>query len=66
MLMIRNVHISLLAVPAGREIPGARCLRRCSSNFDNSSIAFNPAGVAAQPRPKILAIILMVIGSSAG
>ncbi len=49
MLMIRNVHISLLAVPAGREIPGARCLRRCSSNFDNSSIAFNPAGVAAQP-----------------
>ena len=33
---------------------------------DNSSIAFNPAGVAAQPRPKILAIILVVIGSSAG
>ena len=23
MLMIRNVHISLLAIPAGREIPGA-------------------------------------------
>ena len=50
----------------GGEIPGARCLWRCSSNFDNSSIAFNPAGVAAQPRPKILAIILVVIGSSAG
>ena len=39
----------------------------CSTGFaDNSSIAFKPAGVAAQPRPNIFAIIFVVILASAG
>ena len=98
MLMIRNVHISLLAVPAGRfhlysfsfdfglsgvspydrlrspDIPQSSSrssLRQIppllsSSSFPSSSIAFNPAGVAAQPSPSIFAIIFVAIYCPAG
>lgn len=65
-LIIRNVHISLLATPAGLDGPGRCLFLRSSSRVDSSSIAFKPAGVAAQPRPRILAIILVVMDSSAG
>lgn len=52
MLMIRNVHISSVAIsgPRFREVPfcpQSSRLRSC-----NASIVFNPAGVAAQPSPK--------------
>ena len=50
---IRKSHISLLAAPIGT----ARCffLRRSSSRSASSSMAFSPAGVAAQPSPRIFA-----------
>ena len=66
MLIIRKVHISLLAIPFGRTVPGSRWLRLSSSNLPSSSMARSPAGVAAQPRPRTLAIILVVMCSSAG
>ena len=59
-MTIRNVHISLLAVPLPKA-PGFFCLLRSSSKASSSSMAFSPAGVAAQPRPSILAIILVEI-----
>ena len=50
---IRKSHISLLATPIGT----ARCffLRGSSSRSASSSMAFSPAGVAAQPSPRIFA-----------
>lgn len=41
------------------------CIPSFLLNFDNASIAFNPAGVHAHPSPKILAIILVEIYSRA-
>ena len=64
-MTIRNVHISLLAVPLPKA-PGFFCLLRSSSKASSSSMAFSPAGVAAQPRPSILAIILVEIWAAAG
>ena len=46
--------------------PGSRWLRLSSSNLPSSSMARSPAGVAAQPRPRTLAMILVVMCSSAG
>ncbi len=73
---IRNVHISLLAVPDCLArllcpavfflLSGAFSARRSSSSFPNSSIAFNPAGVAAQPSPSMFAIIFVAIYLPAG
>jgi len=73
-LIIKNVHISLLAVPlgAGRirhpffagtalALPALRSSSSCA----RLSIAFSPAGVAAQPRPRKLAIMLVDICSFA-
>lgn len=56
-LMIRNVHISLLAVPRFLTIPGIIPILRSSSNLESSSIAFSPAGVAAHPTPIALACV---------
>ena len=66
MLTIRNVHISSVAIsgPRFREVPfcpQSSRLRSC-----NASIAFNPAGVAAQPSPKTFAIIFVAMYSLAG
>ena len=55
---MRNVHISLLAVPSCLAAPP---IPRSSSTFFSSSMAFKPAGVAAHPRPSMLAIILTLI-----
>lgn len=67
MLMIRNVHISLLAVPGRAGDTGSQMFAALILLISIIlPLLFNPAGVAAQPRPKILAIILVVIGSSAG
>ena len=77
--MIRNVHISALAVPRGTGAGFVWCpfflfaapfsvpisFRLLSSNSSRLSIAFSPAGVAAQPSPKIFAIILAAICSFA-
>lgn len=63
-LIIKNVHISLLAVPLDAErirhpfFAGtalALPALRSSSSCARLSIAFSPAGVAAQPRPRKLA-----------
>ena len=51
-LRIRNEHISFVAVFLS------------GLSFCNSSIAFNPEGVAAQPRPNIFATIFVLIYSS--
>ena len=54
MFKIKKVHISLLATlpdPVFGELVPLSC-----SSFASSSIAFNPAGVQAQPSPRILAI----------
>lgn len=48
------------------EGPRLFCLLRSSSKASSSSMAFSPAGVAAQPRPSILAIILVEIWAAAG
>ena len=63
--MIKNVHISLLATPLRLTGPGAFPARLSSSNVSSSFIAFNPAGVAAHPRPRIFAIKFVVICSCA-
>ena len=60
MLMIKNVHISFDAMPfpAGfLPCPSCRFVSSCTS----ASIAFNPAGVAAHPRPKMFAIKFVAI-----
>ena len=71
--IIRNTHISLLAVRSPSFFPFTHRsflqysgFPRSSSSFDNSSIAFNPAGVAAQPSPSTFAMILVLIASLAG
>jgi len=76
MLIMRNVHISLLAVPAClaaalcpavSSCPGVSfCLAappflRSSSTFFSSSMALSLAGVAAHPSPSILAVTLTLI-----
>ena len=66
MLMIRKVHISLLAMPPGRTGPASRPRLLSSSSCPSASMAFKPAGVAAQPRPRKLAMKLVVMYSSAG
>ena len=73
---IKNVHISLLAIlsrfpffpPAVSAPPFAAfpAVPLSSSSFANSSIAFNPAGVHAQPSPSTLAIRFVAIYSLAG
>ena len=65
MLIIRKVHISLLAKPEGRD-SGEDSRLRSSSSEDSSFIAFRPNGVAAQPRPRILAMTLEAMYSSDG
>lgn len=52
-LRIKNEHISFVAVFLS------------GLSFCNSSIAFNPEGVAAQPRPNIFATIFVLIYSFA-
>ena len=64
MLIMRKVHISLLAMPRLRTGPGRRAFLRSSSSFPSSSMAFSPAGVAAQPSPRKLAIKLVTMYSS--
>ena len=66
MLIIRKVHISLLAMPRFLTGPGRSPRLRSSSSLESSSIAFSPAGVAAHPSPRTLAIMFAVIGSTAG
>ena len=48
-LRIKNEHISFVAVFLS------------GLSFCNSSIAFNPEGVAAQPRPNIFATIFVLL-----
>lgn len=57
---IKNTHISSLATPFGTagsfpDMPPAAL--RSSSRFLSSSMAFKPAGVAAQPRPRMFAYV---------
>ena len=68
MFKIRNVHISLFATPLGTAFvfPRFFSFLLVSSNSSRLSIAFSPAGVAAHPNPKTLAIILVAIYSFAG
>ena len=67
MLMIRKVHISPLAVPSGTLLAYiGSALRRSSSSSFKSSMAFNPAGVAAQPSPRTLAMRLAEMEPTAG
>lgn len=61
MFIIKKVHISLLAVTGGFPV----LLHSSSFSFCSSSMAFSPAGVQAQPSPRILAIILVEIYSLA-
>ena len=63
---IKNVHISLLAIPFFLTCPGSRLFLRSSSSLESSSIARSPAGVAAHPSPRTLAMIFVVMCSSAG
>ena len=64
MLITKNVHISSEAIRY--HFAGAFCRRSFSlCKSANSFIAFSPIGVAAQPNPKILAIILAAIYSFA-
>ena len=66
--MIRKVHISSLAVLCSLlELFDKNAgLPRSASKFANASMAFKPAGVAPQFRPKKLAIKFSEICSTAG
>ena len=63
--MIRKVHISLPATPFFLTGPGALPALLSSSSLPSSSMALSPAGVAAHPSPRKLAMKLVVICSSA-
>ena len=56
-LIIKNVHISLLAIPFFLTGPGIRPDRLSSSSLESCSIALSPAGVAAHPSPRMLACV---------
>ena len=58
---IRKEHISLLAVCGDFPV----FLHSSSFSFCSSSMAYSPAGVQAQPSPRILAIMLVEIYSLA-
>ena len=68
--MIRKVHISWEAVLTADGlwiVPDKNAgVPRSASKFDSSSIAFSPAGVAPQFRPKKFAIKFKEICSTAG
>ncbi len=65
MFITKNVHISSLAL---RTYPcfTYAVFPRSASSCASASIAFSPAGVAAQPSPSIFAIIFVDMYSAAG
>lgn len=65
MFMIKNVHISSLAIPFSLATPLYLPHLLPSSSSSRASIACSPAGVAAQPSPSIFAIMFVVMYSFA-